>query len=58
MPLALATAVMLALGVGAWLTLSIGRPVAALKRGMLDVADGNFSGPLPIDREFLPMESI
>jgi signal transduction histidine kinase len=46
---ALGAALLLALVVGTWLTLSIGRPVAALKRGMLDVADGKFDAPPPVD---------
>ena len=45
---ALAVAILLAVMIGAWLTLSIGRPVAALKDGMLDVAEGNFEHPLRI----------
>ena len=45
----LAVAVLMALAVGTWLTLSIGRPVAALKRGMLEVAEGNFTTSLSID---------
>ena len=45
----LAVAALLALAIGTWLTLSIGRPVAALKRGMLEVAEGNFQASLPID---------
>jgi signal transduction histidine kinase len=44
----LGAALVLALFVGTWLTLSIGRPVAALKRGMLDVADGKFDAAPPL----------
>jgi signal transduction histidine kinase len=45
---ALGIAVLLAIAIGTWLTLSIGRPVAALKEGMLEVAEGNFEHPLRI----------
>ena len=45
-----AVAAFIALAIGTWLTLSIGRPVAALKRGMLEVAEGNFTTSIPIDR--------
>ena len=45
---ALGIAMLLAIGIGAWLTLSIGRPVAALKAGMLGVAEGDFAQPLRI----------
>jgi signal transduction histidine kinase len=44
----LAIAVLLAIAIGTWLTISIGRPVAALKEGMLGVAEGNFAHPLRI----------
>ena len=47
----LAIAVALALGIGIWLTVSIGRPVAALERGMLAVADGKFEHELGVDPE-------
>jgi signal transduction histidine kinase len=45
---ALAIAVLLAIAIGTWLTLSIERPVAALKDGMLGVAEGNLDHPLRI----------
>ena len=44
----LTIALLLAVAIGTWLTLSIGRPVAALKEGMLGVAEGNFEHPLRI----------
>ena len=45
---ALGVAVLLAVAIGTWLTVSIGRPVAALKAGMLGVAEGDFAHPLRI----------
>ena len=44
----LGIAMLLAVAIGTWLTVSIGRPVAALKEGMLGVAEGNFAHPLRI----------
>ncbi len=46
---ALGVATLLAIAIGTWLTVSIGRPVAALKEGMLGVAEGDFSHPLRIE---------
>ena len=45
---ALGVAALMAIAIGTWLTVSIGRPVAALKAGMLGVAEGDFAHPLRI----------